>query len=1334
MFEVLHSSFDKIVSCIGIIGYKEEEITKRGLNTSKNLPFTCLYSYPNKKQPWLSPLTYQMMFPDNNHKIPCPKFFALTLTNQSGGHSYLYCLKFSEKYILSYEEDKYEEIEIPIVIFIKSEKEDLESFKQLMNIINFIIVNDEIDYYGDLSNEKINDYKKVQLINIFFFIFSLPHSPPHSLIKLKLSKEIKNPPTEVIDFYFSSNCEIPCNKNDTDINILFLLLDQSIIIKVLFSILTEKQIVFRASQAYLLHIIIPCFLKLIFPFKFINNYITVLPKENLGLLEVPGPSIFGVLSSIISLKDLMMEYPGKIIVDCDTNEIYGDTNLEPFVPPKKSISTLSSKNIKKEKNKNKENTNTLVNNGNFLTQGNNVFNINGSYLYKYENDINNKKYKFAFDNNKNNIIIDTKKSQLLVDKTNIFIDSNEWKWLRKNIQLVRNPEIFDLDNISNKKKSSNNNGIYLSEEDEENVVLPNRPFSYNIQNIFMKYILNKLSFTESEFMTVFKNTNLYLNYNQTLKYQNNSGKKIIENILELKNKQRNIENSFNIEYTLPKFKVNIIISKIEEKLKDEINDGPEYQNIKTILDNYIKVISEEENEKEEYEIYEGLPGLLKNDHILTGERKSDIKKLNRLTKVFRRGHERIKTSVLQESFSGDNKFLLLGANNSNKSPFKFYKEKGFLEFIYNFEKILNQENLNIMDELYQGKIDEQILDFILGNQDLFISNKNDKKYDVNNAIKNENKFNIKSYKKKDTFSEKEKKNKTAMTPIMENATEEEDNDIILEGIEGRETVIQNNNADEFDFAGNMNKIMDDINGYDPKKISEEEDIISFPNFNINNKENEENIEDNINLINQELDEKINHKMQYYLFIASNIEGMISDKEKSEKFIKKINQKKDINITLNSLLLKLYRLAFKYSGAKHRDFPYFSYYNFLMKLDLEELKLLQEDFNDLTDAEIGIFEIYGNANLEKEKELQKKTKIKNRNLEKQKQKEMELEKKNLSESKKDKNQEQKNEFKIRRSQKLTKKDWSEIDKLIIKESEKKDPNQFDISTEYIININQDFECENENPNINLIQNIATELTNLISNIKDIKTKSDQNIIEEMNKNILENKTIFKLIGQLKYVNIKTMNLFKPRMCFWLNCFDYLILFTIFYKKWDLKSEKDWKFFLKNVKFNINGDLFSFNDMEYFIYKKVLFFPSSYIINENLKPLRVHKAEDAKSFERKYPLIYNPFILYLPIQGFIKPVIYEENKLEIQINKRISDYFLKFIKIDYEKNIYYSSLLINYFPNFLNKDLKKFQTYIIPLIYNFIKDKKYRSAIQNNMEWKMDLEAFTDDKDWKKELNL
>ena len=67
------------------------------------------------------------------------------------------------------------------------------------------------------------------------------------MVKLQLNKELdsilnlnhnKNGNDETIDFYFSSNCEIPCNKNDTDINLLFLILDQSIIIKVLFSILT----------------------------------------------------------------------------------------------------------------------------------------------------------------------------------------------------------------------------------------------------------------------------------------------------------------------------------------------------------------------------------------------------------------------------------------------------------------------------------------------------------------------------------------------------------------------------------------------------------------------------------------------------------------------------------------------------------------------------------------------------------------------------------------------------------------------------------------------------------------------------------------------------------------------------------------------------------------------------------------------------------------------------------------------------------------------------------------------------------------------------------------
>ena len=150
----------------------------------------------------------------------------------------------------------------------------MESFKQLLYSINQIIVNDSLEKQEYEANF-INNYKKILLIKVMYFLFSLPLTSPHSLVKLQLSKELDyifnlnmvNKKDETIDFNFSTNSEIFCNKNDTDINILFLILDHSIIIKVLFSILTEKQINFTQSQAYLLHIIINIFLKLIFPFK-----------------------------------------------------------------------------------------------------------------------------------------------------------------------------------------------------------------------------------------------------------------------------------------------------------------------------------------------------------------------------------------------------------------------------------------------------------------------------------------------------------------------------------------------------------------------------------------------------------------------------------------------------------------------------------------------------------------------------------------------------------------------------------------------------------------------------------------------------------------------------------------------------------------------------------------------------------------------------------------------------------------------------------------------------------------------------------------------------------
>ena len=223
MFEKLYSSFRNIISNIAIIGYSEDDIIKRGDNIDEKLELTCLFSYPNLDENSYNQLTYDMMFPEGNHKIESPKFFSLTLTNDKGGHSFLYCLKYPEKIKL----DNIKVVNVPIVLCIKSEKSDLEPFRQLLTSLNQIIVSEIFDY----DSKIVNNYKKVELMNILFFIFSLPNISPHSLVRLKLNNDLCEIEDE-IDFYFSSNCEIPCNKNDTDINILFLILDQSIIIKV----------------------------------------------------------------------------------------------------------------------------------------------------------------------------------------------------------------------------------------------------------------------------------------------------------------------------------------------------------------------------------------------------------------------------------------------------------------------------------------------------------------------------------------------------------------------------------------------------------------------------------------------------------------------------------------------------------------------------------------------------------------------------------------------------------------------------------------------------------------------------------------------------------------------------------------------------------------------------------------------------------------------------------------------------------------------------------------------------------------------------------------------
>ena len=913
--------------------------------------------------------------------------------------------------------------------------------------------------------------------------------------------------------------------------------------------------------------------------------------------------------------------------------------------------------------------------------------------------------------------------------------------------MIRNPEIFDLDNINNKKNNSND--FNLNIEDEENMILPNRSFSYNIQNIFMKLFLKKLSYAESDFMQLFNNTNLYLKYIEPKKFQNNSGKKIIENILDMKNQQKTYDNCFTIEYNLQKFHAQTIINKIDEKINENNNKDEKiqdiYEKLKAILNNYNQMGSEEEIESLnnyggicESERYERKSNPMAQNY---SGRKSELKKpFGRLTKTFIKGHERNKTSVLQETISGKSNFLLMGVDNSVKGVFKFYNSNGFLEFIHNFEEMLENEKINISNELYEQKINEQILEIILKDEDIFPKNNINTIQVGTSSAENSSKNDLNS---KEISTEKKKKGQMSIIP--ENDKEEEENDIN----EGRETVIQKNIEGDFDFASNFMNNMKvgfhlNLEGINDKKFSEyeldkyivvDEDIISFPNLN-DDKENENS--DNNNIINGK-DNQLKNKSQYYLFIALALGDILENKEKSNEFIEEINNNKNIKINLKSLILNVYRLAYKYTDIKHRDFPYSSYYNFLSNLNSDELEQLKGELN--INREIELNEIIENVILEKLKVEKKKKTGENispdKKLEKSKKKKLNIFQDIVQKIEDKVSSEKRNEKELLRINPINMDELFDKNNISTRNNSEQESSsnennisndrqktsEFNSLTSYVINSTSEFECKDENLGWQLIKTLAQEISSLLPKRRELY-KNNQNILEEVNHHLMGNKKIFNLVGQLKFIDLGKIKLLKERMCFWLNCFNYLMLFTFFYKKWNISEEKDWKYFFRNVKYYIGGNYYSFHDMQYILYKKILFFPSLYKINENYKKFRVNKAEDSKSLEKKHPLLFNPFMIYVPIKGFLKPIIIDEFQLEKQFNQRIKDFFINFIIVDNKKNIMLPELLINYAPNFLDKEYKKFQNFIEPAVYEFIKNKKFNSSIQRNFEWKLDFDKLFD----------
>ena len=683
-------------------------------------------------------------------------------------------------------------------------------------------------------------------------------------------------------------------------------------------------------------------------------------------------------------------------------------------------------------------------------------------------------------------------------------------------------------------------------------------------------------------------------------------------------------------------------------------------------------------------------GVIKDNEENIGDRGSETKDSTRnSTKIFNNISERKKS---RKSITSNCNFILSSKDKSIKESFNFYKNDGFLNFINLFEKFLDEEKINIKEELYEEKINEQILEIIMKNVEIcrlfnikiFLPEKNN----LNNYLKNANALNKKDNRKNNP-----------MLSIKYN-------DIYY----GRHFVIQKQDTDEIyiydpiktNLNSSINSVLNKSESIELDKYLYNENIISFfPNFT------EYNEEDKVNsTINNE---NINLKCNFYLFVTLILENLFEDKRKSEDFINKIKMKKKINnLEIKSLIIKVYSIAYKYSGKKHYDFPYYSYYSFLYNLSIKDLQLLKKVFDDIKEKEL--FEIY-NKILNGQEVFSKTDKGKNYINDKSKINKIlnkENEKQNDIINKEKHSPEEKNIFSLsgQNSEKS-------LPYIISSEFNPFKTYTIDIKTEFVSNI------LNLKPN-EIIINFARELLSIFLYKKDYNN-NNIDIITELNIQLSENKKIFELINQLKYINLETIINCRERICFWVNCFNFLIIFTIIYKKWNLNKKEDWKYFFRKVKFLIGEKYFALIDMLYLLNKKSLLFQSNYKKNHNIKKMRVKKAYDAKNIEKVMPLIYSPFMIYLPTKGFKKPVILEEKTLDSQINEIVRDYLNEFIIIDKFKDIIIPELLYDYQPRFLWKDYKKYQSFLKGPIYSFIKEKQYKGYNISPIDWKLNFDT-------------
>ena len=245
---------------------------------------------------------------------------------------------------------------------------------------------------------------------------------------------------------------------------------------------------------------------------------------------------------------------------------------------------------------------------------------------------------------------------------------------------------------------------------------------------------------------------------------------------------------------------------------------------------------------------------------------------------------------------------------------------------------------------------------------------------------------------------------------------------------------------------------------------------------------------------------------------------------------------------------------------------------------------------------------------------------------------------------------------------------------------------------ILNLYKKYKKTTKDP-VQIIEEIAVNICLFI--LKKSLHKIQPEIITQkllMNlSNTPEFQQIKELVAELQVIDLKyLLNINdEHKICFWLNIFNFLMVFAVIYRKEILLTYYEWHKFKKNAYFNIGGINFSLYEIETNILR------NNYMAKKLFSEIiDFPKGDSRNKFKIEYDIRYLNFAISEPMTSSFKLQLYFPHTIEKQILKNTIDYFNSRIIID-GKNI-----------------LVKIPEYLSWVDDNFLENLNYYKPVINN----------------------